>query len=71
MAHPSTVCTIVTDERHRMRFHLMAERPLSLPEAVQAIHTYMDSRPRWVPRPGTDVTIETMIGDASPAPPRR
>jgi hypothetical protein len=60
--HAPHILTTWHDPRHDVKYHVLAYRALSRPEAFQAVQGWLKARQGRSPRRGQEVTIYTLIG---------
>lgn len=53
---------IIKDEEHKVIYNIKAYRRLSRDEMIHAVHFYYSQRKIKKPKPGTTITIITIIG---------
>lgn len=57
-----TVQTTLNDQANKVKYHVMAYRALNKDELIFAVRTYLGTKGRKKPKPGTEITIITIIG---------
>ena len=60
--HAPHIRTTWHDARHGVKYHVLAYRALSHPEALGAVQGWLRERHGRSPRRGQEVTIFTLIG---------